>query len=92
MLNVSFPGKNNFNIAQKYTSCDSLGWLYDTTGNFSHVLYVVSAGGVTAGAFVFAGTLWKAEPGLYKEMAKQVIKTSELKKCSLIVFERETVV
>ena len=70
----------------------AIGWLYDATGDFSHVLYAVSAGGVIAGAFTIAGTLCKAEPGLYKKTAKQVIKTSELKKCSRVVFERETAV
>ena len=68
------------------------GWLYEATGNFSHVLYVVGAGAVTAGFFLFAGTLWREKPELYKNMVKTVIETSELKKYSLVVFERETVI
>jgi hypothetical protein len=53
---------------------------------------VVGAGAVTAGFFLFAGTLWREKPELYKNMVKTVIETSELKKCSLVVFERETVI
>jgi hypothetical protein len=80
-------------IPSKQTSSSVLGWLYDVTDNFSQVLYAVSVGAVTAGVFILAGALWTPEPDLYKQMLpKSVIETSKLNKCSLVVFERETVI
>ena len=69
------------------------GWLYDVTGNFHNVLHAVSAGAFTAGIFVLVGALYKpTKPGPYQQMGRSVIATSELKKCSLVVCERETVI
>ncbi|XP_028400169.1 monocarboxylate transporter 4-like isoform X2 [Dendronephthya gigantea] len=69
----------------------AIGFFYDLNGNFSHVLYAVGAAAVTAGIFILAGALLKpTNSQLLRKMTKSLVGTSELK-CSLVVFERETV-